>query len=55
MGITPLETHTRGEHLYAAIKEMLRNRGIDLKQVVSVTTEGGKREGDCATDEREQP
>ena len=32
--------HTRGEDIYATIKEMLRKRGIDLKRVVSVTTDG---------------
>ena len=40
MGVTPPEILTRGEGIYAAIKEMLRKRGIDLKQVVSVTTDG---------------
>ncbi|XP_078031645.1 general transcription factor II-I repeat domain-containing protein 2A-like [Epinephelus lanceolatus] len=40
LGVTPLETHTRGEDIYAAIKEILRNRGIDLKWIVSVTTDG---------------
>ncbi|CAL9707870.1 unnamed protein product [Knipowitschia caucasica] len=40
LGVTPLETHTRGEDIYAAIKEMLTKRGIDMKQVVSVTTDG---------------
>ena len=40
MGVTSLETHTRGEDIYNAIKEMLRKRGIDLKQVVSITTDG---------------
>lgn len=50
LGVTPLETHTRGEDIYAAIKVMLRKRGIDMKQVVSVTTDGapsmvGKEKG----------
>ena len=40
MGLTPLETHTRQEDIYEAIKEMLLKRGIDLTKVVSVTTEG---------------
>ena len=39
-GETPIEPHTRGKDIDAAIKEMLRKRGIDLKQVVSVTTDG---------------
>lgn len=50
LGVTPLETHTRGEDIYAAIKEMLRKRGIDMKQVISATTDGapsmiGKEKG----------
>ena len=40
LGLTPLETHTRREDIYEAIKEMLLMRGIDLTKVVSVTTEG---------------
>lgn len=40
LGVAPLETHTRGEDIYAAIKEILRKRGIDMKQVACVTTEG---------------
>lgn len=60
LGVTPLETHTRGEDIYAAIKVMMRKRGIDMKQVVSVTTDGapsmvGKGKGGCTPDEREQP
>ena len=59
MGVTSLETHTRGEDIYKAIKEMLRKRGIDFKQVVSITTDGARamvgRERSCGTDERGQP
>ena len=40
MGLTPLEAHTRLEDIYEAIKEMLSKRGIDLKKVVSVSTDG---------------
>ncbi|MBN3306723.1 SCND3 protein, partial [Amia calva] len=40
LGVTSLETHTRGKDIYMAIKEMLRKRGIDLKQVVSITSDG---------------
>ena len=40
LGLTLLETHTRREDIYEAIKEMLLKRGIDLTKVVSVTTEG---------------
>ena len=39
LGLTPLETHTIREDIYEAIKEMLSKRGIDLKKVVSVTTQ----------------
>lgn len=50
LGVTPLKTHTRGEDIYAAIKEMLRKKGIDMKRVASVTTDGapgmvGKEKG----------
>ena len=40
LGLTPLETHTRREDIYEAIKEMLSKRGIDLTKVVSVTRWG---------------
>ena len=39
LGVTPLQTSTRGEDIYLAIKEMLMKRGIEPKQVVSITTE----------------
>ena len=31
LGVTPLQTSTRGEDIYLAIKEMLTKRGIELK------------------------
>ena len=34
LGVTPLQTSTRGEDSYLAIKEMLTKRGIEPKQVV---------------------
>ena len=40
LGVTSLQTSTRGEDIYQAIKEMLRERGIEPKQVVSITTDG---------------
>uniref|UniRef100_A0A9J8DFF8 SPIN-DOC-like zinc-finger domain-containing protein n=1 Tax=Cyprinus carpio carpio TaxID=630221 RepID=A0A9J8DFF8_CYPCA len=40
LGVTPLQTSTRGEDIYLAIKEMLKKRAIELKQVVSITTDG---------------
>ncbi|MBN3303576.1 PA24C phospholipase, partial [Amia calva] len=40
LGVTQFETHTRGKDIYMAIKEMLRKKGIDLKQVVSITSDG---------------
>lgn len=50
LGVTALTTHTRGEYIYLAIKEMLMQRGISLKHVVSITTDGapsmiGKEKG----------
>lgn len=50
LGIATLETHTRGQDIYEALKEMLRKRKIDIKQVVSITTDGapamvGKEKG----------
>ena len=38
LGVTPLQTSTRGEDIYLATKEMLTKRGIEPKQVVSITT-----------------
>ncbi|KAL1270810.1 hypothetical protein QQF64_029826 [Cirrhinus molitorella] len=40
LGVRALETHTRGEDIYDAVKEMLIKRGIDPKKVISVTTDG---------------
>ena len=40
LGVTPLQTSTRGEDIYLAIKEMLRRRGIEPKKVVSIATDG---------------
>ena len=40
LGVTPLKTSTKGEDIYLTIKEMLIKRGIEPKQVVSVTTDG---------------
>ena len=40
LGVTSLQTNTRGEDIYLAIKEMLPKRGIEPNQVVSITTDG---------------
>ncbi|CAJ1074342.1 PREDICTED: SCAN domain-containing protein 3-like [Xyrichtys novacula] len=40
LGVAPLKTSTKGEDIYKAIKEMLTERGIDMKLVVSITTDG---------------
>lgn len=40
LGVTPLQTTTKGEDIYLAIKEMLAKRGIEPKQVISITTDG---------------
>ncbi|KAI4884247.1 hypothetical protein NFI96_001391, partial [Prochilodus magdalenae] len=40
LGVTPLQTTTKGEDIYLAIKEMLSKRGIEPKQVISITTDG---------------
>ncbi|XP_077312023.1 SCAN domain-containing protein 3-like [Lithobates pipiens] len=60
LGVTPLETHTRGQDIYEAIKEILRKRKIDLKKVVSVTTDGapamvGKERGAVARLKEDNP
>ncbi|XP_073702034.1 SCAN domain-containing protein 3-like [Garra rufa] len=49
LGLTPL-CHTRGEDIYEAIMQMLNERGIDVKHIVSITTDGapamiGKEKG----------
>jgi hypothetical protein len=40
LSFTNLETHTQGEDIHEAIKEMLTKRAIDLKSGVSITTHG---------------
>uniref|UniRef100_A0A3B1K1Z5 SPIN-DOC-like zinc-finger domain-containing protein n=1 Tax=Astyanax mexicanus TaxID=7994 RepID=A0A3B1K1Z5_ASTMX len=40
LGVTPLQTTTKGEDIYLAIKEMLSKRGIEPKKVISITTDG---------------
>ncbi len=60
LGVTSLQTSTRGEDIYLAIKEMLRNRGIKPKQVVSITTDGapamiGREKGAVARLKEDNP
>ncbi len=60
LGVTSLQTSTRGEDIYQAIKEMLRERGIEPKQVVSITTDGapamtGRERGAVARLREENP
>ncbi len=57
---TPLQTSTRGEDIYLAIKEMLTKRGIKPKQVVSITTDGapaiiGREKGAVARLKEDNP
>ncbi|CDQ66370.1 unnamed protein product [Oncorhynchus mykiss] len=60
LGATPLETQTRGKDIDMVIKEMLRKRGIDLKQVISITSDGapamtGRERGAVAWLKEENP
>lgn len=60
LGITPLETSTRGEDIYLAVKDMLKRRGLDPKQVVSITTDGapamiGREKGAVARLKKDNP
>jgi len=40
LGLKTLHGHTRGEDIYEAIMQMLKEMGIDLKTVVSIATDG---------------
>ncbi|XP_047208167.1 solute carrier family 2 member 15a isoform X2 [Girardinichthys multiradiatus] len=40
LGVTPLQTSTRGEDIYLTIKKMLTERGMEPKKIVSITTDG---------------
>ena len=60
LGLMPLETYSRGEVKYEVIKEMLTKRKINLKQVVSVTTDGapamvGREKGAVARMKQDNP
>ena len=60
LGVTPLQTSTRGEDMYLAIKGMLRKRGIEPKQVVSITIDGapamiGREKGAVARLKEDNP
>ncbi len=56
LGATPVQTSTRGEDIYQAIKEILTKRGIESKQVVLITTDGAPAIiGSCSKTERRQP
>ncbi|KAK0154982.1 SCAN domain-containing protein 3 [Merluccius polli] len=60
LGVTPLKTSTRGEDIYLAIREMLTKRGIEPKQVVSITTDGapamiGREKGAVARMKEDNP
>ena len=60
LGVTPLQTSTRGEDIYLAVKEMLKKRGIHPQQVVSITTDGapamiGREKGAVARLKEDNP
>lgn len=60
LGVTPLQTSTRGEDIYLAIKEMLTKRGIEPKKLVSITTDGapamvGREKGAVARLKEDNP
>ncbi len=60
LGATPVQTSTRGEDIYQAIKEILTKRGIESKQVVLITTDGapaiiGKAKGAVARLKEDNP
>uniref|UniRef100_G3NU70 Uncharacterized protein n=1 Tax=Gasterosteus aculeatus TaxID=69293 RepID=G3NU70_GASAC len=60
LGVTPLQTSTRGEDIYLAIKEMLTKRGIEPTQVVSIATDGapamiGREKGAVARLKEDNP
>ncbi|XP_063960214.1 general transcription factor II-I repeat domain-containing protein 2A-like [Lytechinus pictus] len=60
LGLIPLLGRTRGEDIYEAIMEMLRDRGIDIKKVVSVATDGapamiGRQKGVVSRLKEHQP
>ena len=40
LGLTTLHGYTRGDEIYEAVMETLRDREIDLKHVVSIATDG---------------
>ncbi|ROL47376.1 General transcription factor II-I repeat domain-containing protein 2B [Anabarilius grahami] len=40
LGVTNLHGHTRGDDIYEAVTQMLRDREIDVKNVVSIATDG---------------
>ncbi|KAL0152429.1 hypothetical protein M9458_052152, partial [Cirrhinus mrigala] len=40
LGLTNLHGHTRGDDIYEAVTQMLRDREMDLKHVVSIATDG---------------
>ncbi len=40
LGLTNLHGHTRVDDIYEAVAQMLRDREIDLKHVVSIATDG---------------
>lgn len=58
LGVTSLQTSTRGENIYQAIKMMLLKRGTEPEQVVSVPIDGATamvgRERSCGKNERGQ-
>jgi len=40
LGVTDLKGRTRGEDIYGALKSMLESRNIDVKSIISLTTDG---------------
>lgn len=40
LGVTDLKGRARGEDIYGSLKSMLESRNIDVKSIISVTTDG---------------
>ncbi|XP_068242314.1 protein FAM200A-like [Palaemon carinicauda] len=40
LGVTDLKGRARGEDIYGSLKSMLESRNIDIKSIISVTTDG---------------
>ena len=47
LGVTALKGRTQGEDIYEALKSMIESRNIEMKSIISLTTDGAPELQQC--------